>query len=782
MSPVFFAPPEHVLATARKRQPPRGRARRLCLLLSAVLLLLLAHSSPAAELPDGFAETLVAGGLAAPTAMEFAPDGRLFVCQQGGQLRVIKDGALLPTPFVTVAVDPQGERGLLGVTFDPDFADNGYVYVYYTATTPAVHNRVSRFVADGDVAQEGSEEILLELDDLSGATNHNGGAMHFGPDGKLYVAVGENAYAPNAQTLDNLLGKMLRLNPDGSIPEDNPFYDTASGVNRAIWALGLRNPFTFAFQPGTGRLFINDVGHYGPSQREEINDGGAGANYGWPGTEGYTDDPRFNSPVYAYDPNEEGGCAITGGTFYDPPADQFPDEYRGSYFFADFCGGWIRRIDPANGSLLGTFATGVAEPVDLKVDAEGSLYYLARGAGQVYRIQFTDSQAPGITWHPSDQTVTLGLSATFSVGAGGTPPLAYQWQRDGEDIPGATAPSYTTPPVTMDDNGARFRCVVSNATGSVTSDEATLTATANVAPTAVITAPEEGALYAAGDTIEYAGAGADPEDGDLPDSAFTWQVDFHHSDHVHPFLPAASGSRGGSFTIPTSGETEADVWYRIYLTVTDSEGMSHTTYRDVSPRTSTVTVETSPPGLQITYDCQPQTAPFSAVSVVGMTRTLGVLSPQTVDGVTYDFAGWSDEGGATHDITTPEGDATYTAVFTPRTNEAAFVSQSVPATMTAGQSYEVSVTLRNDGGNTWTEAEAYSLGAQNPQDNVTWGLNRVQMPGEVAPGEEVTFGFPVTAPPTPGTYDFQWRMVQEYVQWFGDYTPGASVEVSAAPD
>jgi glucose/arabinose dehydrogenase len=193
--------------------------------------------------------------------MEIAPDGRIFVCEQGGRLRVIKNGVLLPTPFLTVSVDSNGERGLLGIAFDPGFGQlNSFIYVYYTVPSTPRHNRVSRFTANGDVAAAGSETVILELDNLTNATNHNGGAIHFGPDGKLYVAVGENATADNSQTLSNRLGKVLRINSDGSIPNDNPFFNTASGANRSIWALGLRNPFTFAFQPGTGRLFINAVG------------------------------------------------------------------------------------------------------------------------------------------------------------------------------------------------------------------------------------------------------------------------------------------------------------------------------------------------------------------------------------------------------------------------------------------------------------------------------------------------------------------------------------------
>src|ERR1044072_10039812 len=173
---------------------------RLCLALIAI-----AVSRTAAALPAGFQQSVVAAGLSNPTAMQFAPDGRLFVCQQGGQLRVIKNGALLPTPFVTLTVNASGERGLLGVAFDPAFASNHFVYVYYTVPGASAHNRLSRFTANGDVAAANSEVVLLDLNNLSSATNHNGGAIHFGPDGKLYGAVGENANGANSQTLTNLL-------------------------------------------------------------------------------------------------------------------------------------------------------------------------------------------------------------------------------------------------------------------------------------------------------------------------------------------------------------------------------------------------------------------------------------------------------------------------------------------------------------------------------------------------------------------------------------------------
>jgi glucose/arabinose dehydrogenase len=361
--------------------------------LNPLLVFLIAASFAVASLPAnaatlsaGFVEAEVGSSLSgAPTAMAFSPDGRLFACLQGGQVRVIKNGLLLNAPFLSIPVDSTGERGLLGIAFDPNFATNNYVYIYHTVPGSPAHNRVSRYTAAGDTALPGSEAIILELNNLSSATNHNGGALHFGPDGKLYIGVGENANGSNAQTLSNLLGKMLRINPDGTIPGDNPFNNTATGNNRAIWALGLRNPFTFAFQSGTGRMFINDVGQ---STFEEINDGIAGSNYGWPTTEGPTTNPAFRAPIYFYGhgTSDTTGCAIVGGAFYNPPVPQFPSSYIGKYFFADLCSGWIRVFDPTTGTASG-FATGISSPVDLQVGPDGALYYLAQGSGgQVFRI------------------------------------------------------------------------------------------------------------------------------------------------------------------------------------------------------------------------------------------------------------------------------------------------------------------------------------------------------------------------------------------------------------
>ncbi len=317
-------------------------------------------ASGAANVPQGFQDSQFATGLQQPTAMEFAPDGRMFVTEIGGTVRVIENGTLHEEPFVTIpGMDTRGNRGVQGLTFDPDFSTNGFVYVHYTqagSDGKPSHNRIVRFTADGDVAaeQDGVGFPIFELDNLGRSQQHNGGHIEFGNDGKLYVPVGDNKrnkFPPllKLMRLNHLFGKVLRINADGSIPTDNPFYDETTGKNRAIYARGFRNPFDLAVEPGTGgRIYINDVGE---QTWEEINDLKAGANYGWPRHEGFQGGSGFTRPVFAYrhdslknTPPATSGCAITGGAFYHAPAGAsapFAAEYEGDYLFADLCNGWI---------------------------------------------------------------------------------------------------------------------------------------------------------------------------------------------------------------------------------------------------------------------------------------------------------------------------------------------------------------------------------------------------------------------------------------------------------
>jgi glucose/arabinose dehydrogenase len=641
-----------------------GRRYVLLFLLTVTLAITGGRSALGATYPAGFTESWVAGNLLKPTTMAFAPDGRLFILEQEGKVRIVKNGQLLPQPFVTLNVSYTGERGLVGITFDPDFATNGYVYLYYTATTPNIHNRLSRFRAQGDVAAPNSEVALLDIDPLD-ASIHNGGAMRFGPDGKLYVAIGENSVASNAQTLGNLKGKILRLNKDGSVPTDNPFYNQATGINRAIYALGFRNPYSFDIQPGTGRIFANDVGG---SAWEEIDEVKPGRNYGWPTTEGPTNDSRFEAPFYTYPHTgatngNPDGCAVTGGAFYNPIVGQFPASYNGKYFFTDYCSGWIYTLDTQTRAVT-RFASDLEQfPVDLKVGPDGALYYIAHGFGAIYRISYTLQTPPAITAQPQNRTVPVGGSATFTVGVTGSSPLRFQWQRNGTDISGATTASYTVSGATASLNGSLYRVVVTNAFGTATSNAATLTVTSNRAPSATITAPASGFTYIAGQTYTFEGTATDPESGTLPASAFTWRIDAHHDEHNHPFLPDTKGVRSGTFTTPTRTETSSNVWLRIYLTVTDPAGLSTTVTREIFPRKADFILQTNPAGLGLTLDGAPVKTSLTTTGVIGVIREIGAPATQTLGADSYEFVSWSDGGQRVHEINTPATNTTYTANY-----------------------------------------------------------------------------------------------------------------------
>ncbi len=378
----------------------------------------------------GFTDGVMFGGLTAPTGIAAASDGRLFIAQQGGALRVVKNGALLSTPFVTLPVDAQGERGLLGVALAPGFPSDPRVFVYYTATTPTTHNRLSMFVANGDTASPG-ETIVTDLPTLSSATNHNGGGIQFASDGTILIGVGENADPSRAQQLTNPFGKVLRVNTNGTIPAGNPFADGGGPNDDRIFAFGFRNPFSLAVEAGTGRVFVNDVGSGGSAAREEINELAAGGNYAWPLGEGTTGNPNWVDPLYDYDHSQ--GCAIVGGVFYRPAVAQFPPAYVGRYFFADLCGGWIRAFDLSTGSAT-EIAHGVGTPSAMALGTDGAIYYVDRGAGTLRRLG--SPPAPPPRWLLRNSLTSGTAQVDFTFGAQGDLPLDCDWDGDGDDTPG----------------------------------------------------------------------------------------------------------------------------------------------------------------------------------------------------------------------------------------------------------------------------------------------------------------------------------------------------------
>ena len=370
-----------------------------------------ATAAPATAAPETAAElpalsvTKIADGLVRPTYLTHSADGagRLYVLEQPGRIRVIEDGQLRAQPFLDIT-DRVGssanEQGLLSIAFSPNYSQDRALYANYTDRRGAT--TVSRFTAsaDGQTADPGSEQVLLKVDQPY--PNHNGGQIQFGPDGMLYIGMGDGGSAGDpqdfAQNVRSLLGKMLRIDvgrPDAgrglaySIPADNP---AAFGAEAApeIWASGLRNPWRFSFDRNTGDLYIGDVGQ---NTVEEINfqpaSSAGGENYGWKLREGFRpyagggDSPAFTDPIHEYDRDQ--GCSVTGGYVYRGGAMPALD---GVYVYADYCSGnvWGLRRD-ASGNWINQALTQIPATISsFGEDEAGELYVLDHGNGAVYKI------------------------------------------------------------------------------------------------------------------------------------------------------------------------------------------------------------------------------------------------------------------------------------------------------------------------------------------------------------------------------------------------------------
>jgi glucose/arabinose dehydrogenase len=613
-------------------------------------------------LPPGFIEETIPGLVQYTTGMAIAPDGRVFVCEQGGRVRIIEDDVLLAQPLLTVAVDTLEERGLANIAVDPEFDINGYVYVWYTTPTNTGGqnvNRLERYTVTGNVANPASALTLFETEPLL-IPIHNAGAMAFGPDGMLYFTHGHGWYGQEPQSLNSTMGKILRIAPDGTIPTDNPFYAVTSGRNRAIWARGFRNPYTIAFEPQTQALFANDVGG---SSWEEINVVPAGGNCGWPLKEGVANDPAFIDPVYAYDHTE--GSAIIGAVFYTPEHSSFPPEYAGKFFFGDFTGQWIRVMDPQT-HVVTPFASDLSNyRTAMALSPDGDLYFTVRDApgeqSQVHRIRYTGSLAPTIAQGPVSQTAAAGETVSFSVDASGTGPFTYRWFKDNQELANTNSATLELPNVSSLDVGD-YHVEVSSSYGIALSAPATLAVVNGVRPQIDITLPLAGGTFRAGDVIAFQSIATDLEDGVLPPSSVQWQVEFGHRTHRHPFVPSTTGL-SGNFQVSDAGEPDHEVYYLITVEATDSSGLKTIATRRIDPELSQVTLTSNIPGITLQLDGQPHQAPYTFTGVELLKRLISAPAVQEVNGQTYLFTGWSHGGEATQELITPILDTTFTALY-----------------------------------------------------------------------------------------------------------------------
>ncbi len=451
--------------------------------------------------------------------------------------------------------------------------------------------------ANPDVVLASSEKIILGgIPDTT--TSHTIDMVRFAPDGKMFLSLGDgadfskaNADALRAQDLNSLNGKILRMNPDGSAPSDNPFYEPTNPTSNKskVWAYGLRNPFRFTIRPVTGLPsdgwpYIGDVGW---NTWEEVNRG-RGVNFGWPCYEGNFPQPDYQSlfaqcqqlsansvtlPLHTY--GRTVGSTIIGGPFYTGTI--YPAAYRGNYFFGDYTAKWIKRmVFDANDNVVNVvlFATNMNGPVDLEMGPDGLLYYVAFNSGEIGRIRWGTGNQPPVAHAAATPTsgyspLTVAFNSADSADPEGGA-LTYFW-----DFGDGATSTQANPTHTYVQGGVRtFTATLTVIDPTNQSSTATVNVTVgSTPPKATILSPATGTKVNIGTTVTFQGKATDAEDGTLPGSALNWTVIIHHNSHIHP-LTTATGS-SGSFEVVDHGA--GNYTFEVILTATDSSGLTDTT-------------------------------------------------------------------------------------------------------------------------------------------------------------------------------------------------------------
>jgi glucose/arabinose dehydrogenase/PKD repeat protein/endonuclease YncB( thermonuclease family) len=691
--------------TLPSRDPVSGAVDVAAAALGGLLLAPAAEAQSAA-LPSQFTQDIVIPtGLVDPTNVVFAPDGRLFITEKRGRVRVFKDGALLPTPLIDLSdrVNDYFDRGLLGIALDPNFVNNGYIYLLYVYEddvnqyTSGKTSRLARYTIQGDVASPSSEVILLGHWVASGCDafpagydclpaesfSHSVGDLIFAPDGSLFVTQGDassfsvvDPMALRTMNLDSLAGKVLHIDASGNGLPGNPFFNGDITANRSkVWDYGLRNPYRFTLRPGSNIPYIGMVGW---NAWEDIYVGRPGRNFGWPCYEGnfiqdgYSAYPICQSlynantrtaPLLSYH-HYGGSTAITLG-FFDTGSN-FPAQYFGQLFYGDYGHGFIHSVGvDANDNLVpNSDSPFLAEPagdgpVAIHQGPDGYLYYVAINTSQLRRIRYIEPNSPPTVVASSNVTNgLLPLTVNFSSAGTNDPngrPLTYSWNFGDGATSTQANPSHTY-------TAAGTYNATLTATNNVpASASATVQITAGSRPpTATISSPTASTLYRVGDTINFSGSATDYDGSPIASDRLNWQVIVHHcpqgSCHIH-FLQQATGANG-SLLVPDHAD---DVYLELQLTATNNAGLSDTATVSIHPQLVTLTFDTVPTGLQVVDDGTSGTTPRTQQTVINSNHMLFVPSPQQLNQAT--FSSWSDGGAQQHPVLVGPANASYIATF-----------------------------------------------------------------------------------------------------------------------
>lgn len=699
------------------------------LTICAVVLMLLivtlstkpAQSAPV--LPADFSDIRIAQ-VNAPTALAFTPDNRLLITTQAGAIHVYTNGNLIAAAALDLSAKlcANGERGLLGIAVDPAFATNSYIYVYYTfnkfsdcgTNIPTIPvNRVSRFTLPANNVISPNSELVL-LDNIpSPNSNHNGGDLHFGADGLLYVSVGDGGCSVLDSTkcagqndisrlLSYPLGKILRINKDGTIPTDNPRANVAgsrrcadpagvpagNGPCKEMFSWGLRNPFRFAFKPGSNEFFINDVGQ---NIWEEIDNGERDADYGWNVREGHcvndsvtncgTPPAGMTNPIYDYSHNT--GCAsITGGAFV--PAGVWPTAYNGSYFFSDFVCGKIYQLQmsgtntyTATEFISNLGGSSAVHMIFGAYNGTQAMYYTTYAdGGEIHVIAYSGaanrSPTASFTANPRTST-TAPLTVNFNAAASSDPDngdliSAYLWNFGDGRVVTTTLAIISNTYATLGAYTATLR--VRDSRGGESMPISTQIFVGNTPPSVTIISPSTAKRFFVGERITLTATVSDREDGTIPAANMSWKVLLFHNFgtpnvHSHPFFGAVTGNNILMPPAPSPEDLPAvdNSFLQIQLTVTDSQGQSTVITQNILPKIVNLTFATNPAGGRIDVNGIGLTNTQTLHSWQGYALNISTANYTDAMSRTLTFESWSDGGAISHTVTTPARDTAYNANF-----------------------------------------------------------------------------------------------------------------------
>ena len=721
-----------------------------------------------AQLQPGFRQSTVVSGLTQPSSVRFSPDGRVFVAERSGVVKVFNSFSdATPDIFVDLRtkVHNYWDRGLLGLELDPEFPSDPYVYVLYAhdaaigGTAPrwgnpgftsdgcpdpsavsssgcVISGRLSRLEASGNAAV-GPEKVLIE-GWCQQAPNHTIGTIDFGPDGALYASSGEGASGDitdygqrggnpcgdpgvpvgGQQTLPTtqggalrsqdlrtsadpagLSGTIVRVDPNtGAGLPNNPMAGSSDPNLRRIIAYGLRNPFRFAFRPGTSEIWIADTGWdtYEELDRIPSPTDATVENFGWPCYEGAGRQPTWDSlnvnlceglysqsgavtqPFFTYRkhaqviPGEScasGSTAVAGIAFQSYGGGPYPAEYDGAVFFADWARNCIWALKRSGGTLpnpsnVETFVAGASGPVDLQVGPGGDLYYVDIGAGTVRRISYSAGNQPPVPKAEAnpergEPPLTVSFDASESSDPDPGDSLRFAWDLDGDNL---FDDSTTVKPAFTYSTAGRHvaKVLVLDNHGHLAVDSVDVLVGP---PTVRITSPSASSTWAAGDTITFSGSATDAQDGALPASALSWKTILHHCQtdcHEH-FLQSFEGAATGTFPAP---DHAYPTFLELRLTATDSHGVQSTDSMQLSPKTVKLTLQSIPTGAMLGLNDSTARTPFTRDVILRSTATLIGITPQTIGSIgPWAWQSWSDAGARVHNVVA-NGSATYQATFT----------------------------------------------------------------------------------------------------------------------